>query len=142
MKQEISLPRKEENIHRLDSLKSALLSHSVRNLINRIAGPLAYKIIHGLICELNSSPKDYIGYTYEQWEKFFDTSYSQHTIRQYMKRLEKVGLVESCQPEKLYRRKWYRLNLEKLEELLIDRNEDLIATVKDLFVWNKKASNF
>ena len=138
MKEKKSLQQEEQLI---DSLKGALLSHAVRNLIDRIAGPLAYKIIHGLVCELNASPKDSIGYTYEQWEKFFDRSYSQHTIRQYMKRLEKSGLVESCQPEKLYRRKWYRLNEDKLKELVIHKNQDLITTLENLFVWNKKASN-
>jgi hypothetical protein len=55
-----------------------------------------------------------------------------------MRRFEKVGLVESAQIEKRFRRKWYRINLENLKRLIVDRDEDYIATIKKNFIQKKK----
>jgi hypothetical protein len=147
LKREPQTPPSKEEIQLMETLKSALLTHTVRNLMDRIAGSLSYKIVDTLLCYLKGKKsglvyqgKKYIYNTYKQWAELFEGSHSEETIRKYMRRLEKVGLVESCQPEYFNRRKWYRVNLEKLKQLVIDKDEAFIATIKESFIRKKNVS--
>jgi DNA-binding PadR family transcriptional regulator len=147
IKKEPQIPLTKEERELMSTLERALLSHTVQDLMHRIAGALSYRIIDRLLYYLKREKsgltyqgKKYVKYTYEEWAQLFSGSHSEETIRKYIRRLEKAGLVESAQIEKIFRRKWYRLNLENLKRLVVDKDEDYIATIKKNFIRKKKGS--
>lgn len=62
--------------------------------------------------------------TYDQWKDTFFPFWSTRNIRRIFTQLEKMHLVESCQPEGVRsRRKWYRLNVGMIQKLTPENAE-------------------
>lgn len=147
VKKEPQIPLTTEEVKLLNDMDDALSSIKTKYWIYGLAGPLFHSIIHTLVCDLKKPKsgltykgKKYVKYTYEEWEETLAMAHSQHTIRSHIQRLEKMGFLQSCQIEPYCRRKWYHLNAQKLKELVIDKDETLIATVESFFARKKKGS--
>jgi hypothetical protein len=79
--------------------------------------------LHWLLCDPKNGKRiaehQWIFNTVEQWRVSYFPFWSERTIRTIFSNLSRMKLIITCQPDgRLSRRKYYRVNTEKLPELL------------------------
>lgn len=84
---------------------------------------IALQQLHWLLCDPNNGKRiaeqQWIFNTVEQWRVSYFPFWSERTIRTVFSNLARRNLIITCQPEgRASRRKYYRVNTEKLPELL------------------------
>ncbi len=73
----------------------------------------------------NHEDRHWIYNTYDEWHEKYIPNYSSGTIQRAFTKLEKLGIVSSCQLEKNYgnRRKSYTINYDVIDTLIADYDE-------------------